>query len=509
MIRSQMEIAQEWFQFVDQYWWCPKGVQNRPDLSPSVEIVLEMLENAWDLGDPDRAWSEIERISNNLQMSNIEKSVATKLCGQILLAMQNREGTEHLIRTSLISMPRSQKHFVAVLTWMMGIIHWLRPGKHTNAINEWKESISLFFDISRDPATGMSKKNWYSIQLNIMRDALRKAIRDDQLPPLGGVQGVGVTIPVPRAFGGRRRKDLEELEEDLDFGSGPELDLEPDAGLPAETPEKPLTKPEQKEQAELPAPPAEPPPKQKSKSSQPEAPPKEAEKPKEEPKKNPPKKEQKEPVRDIRKLPLPDLPDEDDGGLIPIDEDILPPGISPISPVVQDFLNIVRVFDQISAGPPVPIPDASTGLPPIEIPLLRIGEQYYNVHYIGKKTSRRIINIFDKDYYFLKINGSSMNAAGIDDGDYVVIRYQTHAQNEDIVAAVIGEETEAEATLKRYVTGKKLGPDNGKNKIVLKAESRDPEFRNKKWEFSPELQNQEEGFSIRGVAVAVLKPVEF
>lgn len=51
------------------------------------------------------------------------------------------------------------------------------------------------------------------------------------------------------------------------------------------------------------------------------------------------------------------------------------------------------------------------------------------------------------DFYVLRVSGKSMIEDHIDDGDYVVIRRQTHARNGDVVVAIVDGE---EATLKRY-----------------------------------------------------------
>ncbi len=50
------------------------------------------------------------------------------------------------------------------------------------------------------------------------------------------------------------------------------------------------------------------------------------------------------------------------------------------------------------------------------------------------------------DVYILKIQGDSMNNAGIIDGDLVVVKKQSTAQNGDIVVALLGDE----ATVKRF-----------------------------------------------------------
>lgn len=51
-----------------------------------------------------------------------------------------------------------------------------------------------------------------------------------------------------------------------------------------------------------------------------------------------------------------------------------------------------------------------------------------------------------EDVFMLRVRGDSMIGAGILDGDYVVVRQQPHAENGDIVVALIGEE----ATVKRF-----------------------------------------------------------
>ena len=52
------------------------------------------------------------------------------------------------------------------------------------------------------------------------------------------------------------------------------------------------------------------------------------------------------------------------------------------------------------------------------------------------------------DHYALEVKGDSMIEAGINDGDVVVIRETSVAENGDIVVALIEDQ---EATLKRYM----------------------------------------------------------
>jgi repressor LexA len=62
-------------------------------------------------------------------------------------------------------------------------------------------------------------------------------------------------------------------------------------------------------------------------------------------------------------------------------------------------------------------------------------------------------------YFVLNVKGDSMQDAGILDGDIAVINHRNHAENGDIVVAVIDEAV----TLKRFF--------RQKNRIMLKAEN--------------------------------------
>ncbi len=87
------------------------------------------------------------------------------------------------------------------------------------------------------------------------------------------------------------------------------------------------------------------------------------------------------------------------------------------------------------------------------------------------------------DFFFLKANGDSMIDAGIDDGDFVLIRKTTEANDGDIVVALVDDEN----TLKRLYHDKK------NRRIILRPE-------NKAYE-----DIVVDSCEIQGVAVRVLK----
>ena len=65
----------------------------------------------------------------------------------------------------------------------------------------------------------------------------------------------------------------------------------------------------------------------------------------------------------------------------------------------------------------------------------------------------------DEDVFMLRVRGDSMIEAGILEGDLVLVRQQDHADNGDIVVALLGDE----ATVKRFFREKdyvRLQPEN-------------------------------------------------
>lgn len=96
-------------------------------------------------------------------------------------------------------------------------------------------------------------------------------------------------------------------------------------------------------------------------------------------------------------------------------------------------------------------------------------------------------------YFILQVSGNSMNLSTpipIEDGDMVLIRRDILAKTGDIVAVEIFQD-EPEATLKRYLFR------DGYH--VLQPESNDPAFQSR--------MLIKKDFSIRGIALAVLKQI--
>jgi hypothetical protein len=130
---------------------------------------------------------------------------------------------------------------------------------------------------------------------------------------------------------------------------------------------------------------------------------------------------------------------------------------------------------------------------------IRISNQTYCINSL--RSGEKEINIQrNQEYCALKVIGDSMNKllpVPILDGDYVLIKAQETADPGDIVAAVI-DALDSRSTLKQLVR-------QGSG-FRLRAHSDNPVFDQP--EAQKEFARLNDGFSIRGIAVAVFKPVD-
>jgi len=89
------------------------------------------------------------------------------------------------------------------------------------------------------------------------------------------------------------------------------------------------------------------------------------------------------------------------------------------------------------------------------------------------------------DVFMLRVNGESMIEAGINDGDFVLVKKQETAETGEIVVAVIG----GEATVKRY------RPQDD----VIYLEPANPEF------FPIEVDRNSEDFYLAGKVIGLMR----
>jgi hypothetical protein len=155
-----------------------------------------------------------------------------------------------------------------------------------------------------------------------------------------------------------------------------------------------------------------------------------------------------------------------------------------------DILQLFTISEEIPAGDFGPSGIDPFPIGTVEIDRLTINGNPYSIH---STRGRKIINLpLDQKFNVVKVKGDSMNQENITEKDYVLLRKVDAPANGDIVMAeIVG--IDSHATLKRY--------SKEKNNITLKPNSSNP--AHKPFVF----KKINDGFYIRGVVVAVLKPI--
>lgn len=150
------------------------------------------------------------------------------------------------------------------------------------------------------------------------------------------------------------------------------------------------------------------------------------------------------------------------------------------------------IYGRIPAGPPAWVPDETDEY--AEVASVTLNDKEYNFFSL-RIPEEFTINVHGgRTYFLLEVDGDSMNSAKpvpIESGNYVLMAKQDAAEGGDIVAVEIIREDRA-ATLKRYRFKE--------GKHWLEPESTNTEL--------PSHISMTKDFHIRGIALAVLKPVE-
>lgn len=156
----------------------------------------------------------------------------------------------------------------------------------------------------------------------------------------------------------------------------------------------------------------------------------------------------------------------------------------------DNVLRAFAVYESIPAGGFSTLPISRTW---IEIDRVLIDQV---PHYVLNLRGGKTVILKDTEHYIvIKVLGESMNKKNIENDDYVLMRVQEAAENEDIVAVevddyVLGDE---KASLKQFF--------RSGGKVILQPQSTNPDYQ--AYEFDKGI-----GVHVRGVALAVLKRVE-
>lgn len=135
-----------------------------------------------------------------------------------------------------------------------------------------------------------------------------------------------------------------------------------------------------------------------------------------------------------------------------------------LNPVHAQTVN-VPIVGAIAAGSPILADQNVEGFIPVSISLAKLGSKYFLLH----------------------VRGDSMNEAGINDGDFVLVRQQSVAEEGETVVGLIDDS----ATIKEF--------HRGKNVVILKPRSTNKVHK-------PIILDHK--FRIQGIVVATVPNME-
>jgi tetratricopeptide (TPR) repeat protein len=164
----------------------------------------------------------------------------------------------------------------------------------------------------------------------------------------------------------------------------------------------------------------------------------------------------------------------------------------------ETLLQLFRVVEKVPAGGFGPVGYDSITIGDVEVSQVKIDGRSYRI--ANLRGPEKLIRLPAKRYVVIKVNGDSMNnpsgktSVPIDNGDYVLLVEQKDARSEDIVAAEI-DNVDSCATLKRF---RIIQPG-----ALYRLEPESTNASNQPFEFT----RLDQAFHIRGVALAVFKPI--
>ncbi len=292
------------------------------------------------------------------------------------------------ILVDAISRSWSNIHCRAVVQWMLGCVLWQSMLKRQQAIVSWRNSVSDFERLARQPGLPLDQQVWYQDAWCKLDLSMQEALKE-----LGGLSGMG-QLP------GKQETVLP-----------PTSEKSPVSQLPSETT-----------------------------------------------------------VTLASGTPSP---------------------FGPRVTLASDTLQLFTISEEIPAGDFGPSGMDPFPIGTVELNRLSIDGRPYSIH---STRGRSVIRLpLDQKMTVVKVKGDSMNLENITEQDYVLLRRMDVPLNGDIVMAeIVG--IDSRATLKRYFKEGDI--------VTLRPNSNNPAHK-------PYLfRNGDDGFYIRGVVIAILKPIK-
>lgn len=186
----------EWVKYVYEHWH-----KSRPSVLPnSIRIVVGKMRRALDTEDFDTAWHNIERMSH-LSGGKVDKGASGTSQSQIYAEARLECGVgaywmddfrqAKIYFDDAYASYTSDRHYRAVMRWLIGCIQWILPSQIDEAIIGWEEAIRIFEQLA---GSSGSNSAWYHARVKELRQVVDIAVEKNDPPPPPGL--IGRVIPI-------------------------------------------------------------------------------------------------------------------------------------------------------------------------------------------------------------------------------------------------------------------------------------------------------------------------
>ncbi len=175
-----------WVRYVYMEW----HKNNKSSVLPSsIKIVLRKMEEALNVQDRDDAWHNLERMSylsggrgdkgaSGTSQSQIYAEARLE-CGVGAYWMDDFRQAKTFFDEAYASYT-SDRHYRAVMRWLIGCVQWILPSQMDEAIISWEECIKTFEQLA---GSSGSNSAWYHARVKELRRVVDLAVEKNDPPP--------------------------------------------------------------------------------------------------------------------------------------------------------------------------------------------------------------------------------------------------------------------------------------------------------------------------------------
>lgn len=144
--------------------------------------ILRLMQTAYENNTPKRVWEIIGELDELTRTSETrERGEILLRCAKMACELENLKEAENLCNEAQLKF-RSFNHQHAVSLWTIGCIQWVHH-QNVKAIANWQTAISLFEAIKSGLEYSKGGLPWHEDMIPRLKDYLKKAISENELPP--------------------------------------------------------------------------------------------------------------------------------------------------------------------------------------------------------------------------------------------------------------------------------------------------------------------------------------